>query len=462
MNTADFIRSEDIANNTNHAMEEFWYLIQNDLRREYGEESFKSWIGKLEFVECNNHAVTFNAPTRFIKDWIVSHFEVKLLKLWRKYVPTVKKISILVPKLKKTVAVQDNKFSESSEKVGYLVGNTLDPRLTFSNFVVGSSNQFAYAAAKAVSEAKIVNSGSNPLFLYGGVGLGKTHLMHAIALDILKNNQSRKVVYISAEKFMYEFIHALRNNSIMQFKEKYRTVDILMVDDIQFICGKNSTQEEFFHILNALIADNKQIVISGDRSPSDLENMEDRIKSRLGWGLVADIHNTTYELRLGILESKVELIDVKIPQKVLEFLASKITSNVRELEGALNKIIAHANLTKQEVTLETTQQILHDLLRSNEKIITVEEIQKKVAERYNLKVSDMYSSRRTRLVARPRQVAMYLSKSLTTRSLVDIGRKFGGKDHTTVMHAIKTIEVLMNNQNEVSEDIRLLTKTLQC
>lgn len=462
MNTADFIRSEDIANNTNHAMEEFWYLIQNDLRREYGEESFKSWIGKLEFVECNNHAVTFNAPTRFIKDWIVSHFEVKLLKLWRKYVPTVKKISILVPKVKKTVAAQDNKSIASSEKVGYLVGNILDPRLTFSNFVVGSSNQFAYAAAKAVSEAKVVNSGSNPLFLYGGVGLGKTHLMHAIALDILKNNQSRKVVYISAEKFMYEFIHALRNNSIMQFKEKYRTVDILMVDDIQFICGKNSTQEEFFHILNALIADNKQIVISGDRSPSDLENMEDRIKSRLGWGLVADIHNTTYELRLGILESKVELIEIKIPQKVLEFLASKITSNVRELEGALNKIVAHANLTKQEVTLETTQQILHDLLRSNEKIITVEEIQKKVAERYNLKVSDMYSSRRTRLVARPRQVAMYLSKSLTTRSLVDIGRKFGGKDHTTVMHAIKTIEVLINNQNEVSEDIRLLTKTLQC
>lgn len=322
-------------------------------------------------------------------------------------------------------------------------------------------NELAYAAARAVAESSGAVSESNPLFLYGGVGLGKTHLMHAIGWYIKQNNPSRKVIYMSAEKFMYQFVKALRNKEVISFKEKFRSVDVLMIDDIQFICGKDSTQEEFFHTFNTLIDNNRQMVISCDRSPSDLDNIEDRIKSRLGWGLVADVHSTTYELRLGILESKIEQMNVKIPKDVIDFLASKIVSNVRELEGALNKVIAHSNFTLKEITLENTQNILRDLLRSNERIITVEDIQKKVASRYNIKLSDMSSSRRLREVARPRQIAMYLSKALTPKSLADIGKKFGKKDHTTVMHAIKKVEELLKNDIELSEEINLLMKILQ-
>ena len=447
-----------------------WPLVQEDLRREFGEDTYKSWISKLECRESSNNTINFVVPTRFIRDWVVTHFEKKIIKAWQKHNSGIKKISITIAKTKKnSPSVGDLPHSSNSQVIEEdaednmeFFQSFLDKRFVFDNFVAGPSNEFAYAAARATSEAKKVQSGSNPLFLYGGVGLGKTHLMHAIAWHIKETNPSRKVVYISAEKFMYQFVRALRSNEIMQFKERYRSADVLMVDDIQFICGKDSTQEEFFHTLNALIDNNRQVVISGDRSPSDLQNMEERIKSRLGWGLVADIHNTTYELRLGILQSKVEKMGIIVPDQVLEFLAVKITSNVRELEGALNKVIAHTNLTKQEITLANTQDILRDLLRSNEKNITIEEVQKKVAERYNLKVSDMYSSKRARNVARPRQVAMYLSKNLTIYSLAEIGKKFGGKDHTTVMHAIKKVDLLLKSDKEFSEDVRLLMKVLQC
>tara|TARA_A100001015_G_scaffold312385_1_gene417486 strand:+ start:1143 stop:2549 length:1407 start_codon:yes stop_codon:yes gene_type:complete len=446
-----------------------WPIVKEDLRHEFGEDTYKSWISKLECDGCTNSAITFSVPTRFIRDWVLTHFEKKIIRSWQKHNNHIKKISITISKTKKSSPVETghnvqhrNKSIDMDDEKSQFFQSSLESRYVFESFVAGPSNEFAYAAARAVSEAKKVQPGSNPLFLYGGVGLGKTHLMHAIAWHIQENNSKRKVVYISAEKFMYQFIKALRTNEMMQFKEKYRSADVLMVDDIQFICGKDSTQEEFFHTLNTLIDNNRQVVISGDRSPSDLQNMEERIKSRLGWGLVADIHNTTYELRLGILQSKVERIGIEVPNQVLEFLAAKITSNVRELEGALNKVIAHTNLTKQEVTLANTQDILRDLLRSNEKNITVEEVQKKVAERHNLKVSDMYSSKRSRNIARPRQIAMYLSKTLTSHSLADIGKKFGGKDHTTVMHAVKKIETLLKENNEVAEDVRLLIKVLQC
>lgn len=448
---------------------DIWPLVKEGLRSEFGEDTFRSWISKLECKNCTSNAVNFIVPTRFIRDWVVTHFEKKIIKAWQTHNSNIKKISITIAKPSKKNAVNDSNPSAKykSADIGSVsqtdsLKSFLDSRFVFETFIAGPSNEFAYAAARAVSESKKVQPGSNPLFLYGGVGLGKTHLMHAIAWHINKTNPSRKVVYISAEKFMYQFIKALRTNEIMQFKDKYRSADILMVDDIQFICGKDSTQEEFFHTLNTLIDNNRQVVISGDRSPSDLQNMEERIKSRLGWGLVADIHNTTYELRLGILQSKIEKMGVVVPDQVLEFLASKITSNVRELEGALNKVIAHTNLTRQEITLGSTQDILRDLLRSNERNITIEEVQKKVAERHNLKVSDMYSSKRSRNIARPRQVAMYLSKTLTSHSLAEIGKKFGGKDHTTVMHAIKKVEVLLNSDREFSEDVRLLIKVLQC
>ncbi|HTT79620.1 MAG TPA: chromosomal replication initiator protein DnaA, partial [Stellaceae bacterium] len=270
----------------------------------------------------------------------------------------------------------------------------------------------------------------------------------------------RKVIYLSAEKFMYQFIRALRFKSTMDFKQEFRSVDLLMIDDVQFISGKDSTQEEFFHTFNALVDQNRQIVISADKSPSDLE-VEERMRSRLGWGLVADIHPTTYELRLGILHAKAAQQRVRLPQKVMEFLAHKIISNVRELEGALNRIVAQAEFVGRDITLETAQDILHDLLRANERRVTIDEIQRRVAEHFNVKMAEMTSSRRARVVARPRQVAMYLAKQLTARSLPEIGRKFGGRDHTTVMHAVRRIEELITSDRGLAEDVELLRRMLQ-
>ena len=340
-----------------------------------------------------------------------------------------------------------------------VLGAALDPRFTFDNFVVGKPNELAYAAALRVAESKTAQF--NPLFLYGGVGLGKTHLMHAIAWHIKTYHPKRRVIYLSAEKFMYQFIRALRFKDTVSFKEQFRSVDILMIDDVQFISGKETTQEEFFHTFNALVDQNHQIIISADKSPSDLEGMEERLKSRLGWGLVADIHPTTYELRLGILQAKAETLNIGIPKEVMEFLARKISSNIRELEGALNRIIAHATLVGREITLETTHEVLRDLLKSNDRRITIEDIQKRVAEYYGIKISDMQSARRSQNVARPRQVAMYLAKTLTSRSLPEIGRKFGGRDHTTVLHAVRKVDEVRTQDREFSDDLDILRRTLE-
>jgi chromosomal replication initiator protein len=443
-------------NNSSH-----WDAVVYDLRHEYGEDTYKSWISKAIFNRIEGGCLYIAVPTRFIRDWLVTHFERKIIRMWQKYNDKVIKLHVNIENVQ-TSDVTEKKAKAVPVGVKEKITTFLDKRFTFDTFVVGPPNEFAYAAARAVSESQNPQPGSNPLFLYGGVGLGKTHLMHSIAWHINKNMPDRKVVYITAEKFMYQFIQSLRNNNVMSFKEQYRSADVLMVDDVQFICGKDSTQEEFFHTLNSLIDNNRQVIISADRSPSDLEQMEERIKSRLGWGLVADIHNTTYELRLGILETKISLQKTEIPSDVIEFLARKITSNVRELEGALNKVIAHTKLTGKSITLERTQDILSDLLRSNDRVVTIEDIQKKVAEHYGIKVSDMYSVRRVRTVSRPRQIAMYLAKLLTTKSLADIGRSFGGKDHTTVMHATRTIEELSKQKKEIAEDIKLLRKGLEC
>jgi chromosomal replication initiator protein len=340
---------------------------------------------------------------------------------------------------------------------GHYTG-TLDARYTFENFIVGKPNELAYAAARRVAESDTIFF--NPLFLYGGVGLGKTHLMHGIAWHIHQHRPNRKVIYMSAEKFMYQFVRALRLKDIISFREQFRSVDVLMIDDVQFISGKDSTQEEFFHTFNALVDQKKQIVLSADKSPSDLQGIEERMSSRLGWGLVADIHPTTYELRLGILQSKAEKLSHTIPQDVIEFLAHKITSNIRELEGALNRIVAHASLVGTIITLDMVQNVLRDLLRANERYVTVEEIQRQVADYYNVRASDMHSDRRLRVVARPRQVAMYLSKKLTSKSLPEIGRKFGGRDHTTVMHAVKRIEELHNEDPSIRKDLEMLERLL--
>ncbi|MBN8511532.1 MAG: chromosomal replication initiator protein DnaA [Rickettsiales bacterium] len=444
-----------------------WRSVSRDLASYYGDDLYKSWFSKVDFLEASgDSSVILSAPSNFVRDWIKSNYFEMISKLFGHHDPKIRSVDIITKEVipdstsAEILPMVTSSFTSLDDSREDII-SSLDPRFTFDNFVVGPPNELAYAASLAVAESNNAIAKSNPLFLYGGVGLGKTHLMHAIAWHANKKNPNRKVLYMSAEKFMYRFIKALRNKDIMSFKEEFRSVDILMIDDIQFICGKESTQEEFFHTFNAIIDNNKQMVISCDRSPTDLDNVEDRIKSRLGWGLVADVHSTTYELRVGILESKLEKMDIKVSKNVIDFLASKITSNVRELEGALNKVIAHSTLVGREITLESTQDILRDLLRSNERSITIEDIQKKVANRYNVLVSDMSSARRLRSVARPRQIAMYLSKILTSKSLADIGKKFGKKDHTTVIHAVKRVEELMVSDLEFKDEVNLLSRIIQ-
>lgn len=445
-----------------------WEAVHNDMRQEFGEAVFRSWLKPLTLRACYHGTMEVSVPTRFMRDWIQTHYAERLSEMCSERDETIKRVQIVVVQN----AITEDTFSSSLADDALSTGqpnvklksdiaeisSPLDARFTFDSFVVGKSNALAHAAARRVVGS--ANIPFNPLFLYGGVGLGKTHLLHAIAHIINENAPEKNVMYLSAEKFMYQFVKALRANDTMSFKELFRSVDVLMIDDIQFIAGKESTQEEFFHTFNALVDQNKQIVISADRSPSDLAGIDERLRSRLAWGLVADIHPSTYELRLGILQSKRERLGADVPDSVLEFLALKVTSNIRELEGALNRIVAHSDVSAQEITLESTQDVLQDLLRAHDRRITIDEIQRKVAEHYNLRLSDMHSARRARSVARPRQVAMYLAKLLTARSLPEIGRKFGGRDHTTVMHAIRKVEELIGDDEQIAQDVEVVRRAL--
>ena len=437
-----------------------WARVRGGLRAEFGEATYRSWFKPLTLKEVRDGRATVSVPTRFIRDWVVANYVDRICAMWNGLNDDIRALDVIVEVPKSgTVFKSDDDDFETVPEMRDDIGAPLDPRFVFPNFIVGKPNEFAHAAARRVAEADAAPF--NPLFLYGGVGLGKTHLMHAIAWQIRKRAPRRRVIYLSAEKFMYQFIRALRYKDTMAFKEQFRSVDVLMIDDVQFISGKESTQEEFFHTFNALVDQNRQVVISADKSPSDLEGLEERLRSRLGWGLVADIHPTTYELRLGILQAKAEGLAPDISGKVLEFLAHRITSNVRELEGALNRIVAHSTLVGRDITLEMTQEVLHDLLRASDRRVTIEEIQKRVAEHHNIRLSDMHSARRARAVARPRQIAMYLAKQLTTRSLPEIGRKFGGRDHTTVMHAVRKVEELRSTDSAFSEDVELLRRMLE-
>ncbi len=490
------------------SLEQTWAAIRGRLRQEAGEAAYRSWLRELALGSVRGQKVRLTVPSRFMRDWIAGNYGEALLRIWQDELPEVEAVDVVVTprapaapmagagQVPHTPIVRDDfnyplpdakeaegldglngkAGADKAEKVvkenGFsstpapnelraieAYGGPLDPRFTFDAFVVGKSNELAYAAARRVGEAG--QPPFNPLFLYGGVGLGKTHLMHAIAWQIQRAQPSKRVIYLSAEQFMYQFVRAVRTKDTMAFKEMFRSVDVLMIDDVQFIGGREATQEEFFHTFNALVDQNRQVVISADKSPSDLEGVEERMRSRLGWGLVADIHPTTYELRLSILQAKVERSGVEVPSKVIEFLAHKITSNVRELEGALTRIIAHASLVGRPITLEAAQELLLDLLRACDRRVTIEEIQKKVAEHFNIRVADMHSARRARAVARPRQVAMYLSKQLTARSLPEIGRRFGGRDHTTVMHAVRKVEELIALDSGFAEDVELLRRMLE-
>lgn len=445
-----------------------WKKIHTSMRQEFGEAIFRSWLKPLTLQAYYHGTMEVSVPTRFMRDWIQTHYGERILAMCSEANAEIKRLQIVVvqngaiddapfeaeePKEETSKANQNKRGEEIAS-----ISSPLDARFTFDSFVVGKPNALAHAAARRVVESMSVPF--NPLFIYGGVGLGKTHLMHAIAHQMEEHWPEKTVMYLSAEKFMYQFVRALRANDTMNFKELFRSVDVLMIDDIQFISGKESTQEEFFHTFNALVDQNKQIIISADKAPSDLTGLDERLRSRLAWGLVADVQPSTYELRLGILQAKREQLGADVPDSVLEFLALKVTSNIRELEGALNRIVAHADVAKQEITLETTQEVLQDLLRAHDRRITIDEIQRKVAEHYNLRMADMHSARRARNVARPRQVAMYLAKQLTSRSLPEIGRKFGGRDHTTVMHAVRKIEELMEEDAQIAQDVDVVRRAL--
>ena len=446
--------------------EKIWTKLKISLKKSIGENNFNNWLSPISFSYVDEDVAVFNVPTNFLGNYVsqnwgelitgqISSESDKINRIRFEVDPDLNNFRETQPSLPAHISIQ---------KDNELAGAQLDKRFTFDAFVVGKPNELAHAAARRVAEGGDVSF--NPLFLYGGVGLGKTHLMHAIAWELSNRRPDINVLYLSAEQFMYRFVQALRERKMMDFKQLFRSVDILMVDDVQFIAGKGSTQEEFFHTFNALVDQNKQIIISGDRAPGEIKDLEDRIKSRLQSGLVVDLHPTDYELRLGILQSKVErqkqqYPELSIDNNVLEFLALRISTNVRVLEGALTRLFAFASLIGRHITLEVAQDCLADVLRASERKITVEEIQRKVSEHYNIRLSDMIGPKRLRTYARPRQIAMFLSKQLTSRSLPEIGRRFGGRDHTTVMHGVRRIEELRAQDGQIAEDLEMLRRALE-
>ncbi|MBW4962606.1 chromosomal replication initiator protein DnaA [Sulfitobacter sp. CW3] len=449
--------------------QEQWAKIRNRLLKTVGQNNFTTWIDPLSLGATDDGVSTLFVPTNFFGNYVSQNFADLILHEMQNEEDGITRLKFAVGNCEKPAAPEAAKPAVRPAPVQAANNNTLntaplDARFSFDNFVVGKPNELAHAAARRVAEGGPVTF--NPLFLYGGVGLGKTHLMHAIAQELSIRKPELNVLYLSAEQFMYRFVQALRDRKMMDFKEIFRSVDVLMVDDVQFIAGKDSTQEEFFHTFNALVDQNKQIIISADRAPGEIKDLEDRVKSRLQCGLVVDLHPTDYELRLGILQSKVEnqqknYPGLEVEAGVLEFLAHRITTNVRVLEGALTRLFAFASLVGREINMDLTQDCLADVLRASERKISIEEIQRKVSDHYNIRLSDMVGPKRLRSYARPRQVAMYLSKKLTSRSLPEIGRRFGGRDHTTVMHGVKRIEELKQSDGQIAEDLELLRRALE-
>jgi chromosomal replication initiator protein len=449
-----------------------WNSVLKKLNTEYGNEIFNSWIKNISIRNLDDDVLYFTVPTRFIRDWITSHYLDKIIFFLNQENSQIKRVKINIDNSLTANMLNIDKDSSDQRQLNnnsntsnYIDDWPLDDRFKFDKFVVGSSNELAFASAKRFCSTDV--NDFNPLYIYGGVGLGKTHLLHAIGWKLKEENIANSVLYLSAERFMFQFIKSLRQKDTMSFKQKFRSVDVLILDDIQFMIGKVSTQEEFFHTFNSLLDMNKKVIISGDRSPSELGSFNERMKSRLSGGLVVDIMPADFNLRFSIIKNKYEELvkrnknSLSLDEEVLSFLARTVTSNVRELEGALNKVYTFSNILGKKIDVELTKSVLKDLLKSNDRRITIDEIQKKVSSYYNIKLDDLISSRRIRTFARPRQVAMYLSKKLTTRSLPEIGRKFGGRDHTTVIHAVKKIEELKNKDLQIAEEVEILRRMLE-
>jgi chromosomal replication initiator protein len=475
------------------AASDVWARVKRRLRAELGEDIFASWFGRLELDSVVESCAYLSVPTRFLKSWIESHYADRVLAVYRAEAPDVERVVIGVRNtlgreaapvrrtgepVRTTPAAPSiagsppdgdaRSFSapapEPRGEAGDLGGAPLDPRLTFESFIIGRSNALAHAAADRVAQSQNGQVIYNPLYLHAGVGLGKTHLLHAVGHAV--RAQGRRVIYLTADRFMYGFVASLKAQTSLAFKERLRGIDLLIIDDVQFIQGKQ-IQQEFGHTLNSLIDAGRQIVVAADRPPADLESLDERVRSRLAGGLVVEVGALDEALRASILTTRIDALrqihpSFEVGPSVVSYVARAITANGRDLEGAVNRLLAHATLTGSAITLETAEAAIRDLVRNREpKRVKIEDIQKLVASRYNVSRSDILSERRTAAVVRPRQIAMYLSKVLTLRSLPEIGRRFGGRDHTTVLHAVRKIEKALGEDNALSDEVELLKRMLQ-
>ena len=439
-----------------------WNEILVKFKITFGNDIYESWIRNIDLKKEFNHYVVLSAPTRFVRDWIVSRYADKVLDIIKTFKQSIQRIEFLIEEQDEKSSKKDYRKNNqvSSVENSILIYNRFNSNNDFDHFMVGESNELAYTAARKIC---VQTSHYNPLFIYSGVGMGKTHLLNAIGLEV---GNTKKVMFISAERFMYHFIRSLKTNEMVKFKDFFRTADVFIIDDIQFAGGKEVMQEEFFHTFNSLIERGSQIVISSDRSPSNLDRIQERIKSRFSGGLVIDIQPPDLNLKIKILKSKYE--DIKrnfnegydLSEEVFNFLASEITSSIREMVGALNRILAFSKINNKSPSIHDCSRILKDFINYNSKAINVESIQNMVAAHFNLDIQEMLSARRSRSLARPRQIAMYLAKQYTTNSLPDIGRKFSNRDHTTVIHAVKKIEELIKNNNEIKQNIGEIKKKL--
>jgi chromosomal replication initiator protein len=443
-------------------IEAAWESIRTGLRRDLGARTFDGWLKPAEIggFDPDSGLLDVVMPSQFMADWVRSHFGDRLTLAWKTVLPIVRDVRIVAssdaPRPAPLLILDESPLPSERDPSA----PNFDPRYRFETFIIGKANEVAATAARTLATSPTV--GFNPLFIHGGTGRGKTHLLHAIGHTFCAHNRGSRVVSMSAEKFMVEFIRALKENDTIGFKQRLRNADMLLIDDVQFIAGKDSTQEEFFHTMNEIIGAGRRLVITSDRAPQDLDGIAPRILSRLSWGLVADINPAEYELRFNIILAKLEALPgVEMPRNVVDFLARRVTSSIRELEGALNRIGAYALMTGRTIDVAFVEEVLANVLRANQRRISIDEIQTQVAEHYRIRKAEMTSARRAREVARPRQVAMYLSKQLTPKSLPDIGRRFGGRDHTTVIHAVRQIEKLRASDAELDADIRLLTRQLE-
>ncbi len=441
-------------------IEEAWTKTIEAIGAKVGSQTFDLWFRPLKFIEFQDQQITVEVPNRFFKEWIEDHYPALIPETAETFLKKEVAVRFKVfdkkedPTIRKIETKQEDRRAKLANR-----GIFLNPKFTFEAFVVGASNQFAHAAARAVADSP--GKAYNPLFIFGGVGLGKTHLMNAIGNNIVDKQPGVKMMYAPAEQFTNEFVYSMRNDRMDEFKAKYRGLDVLLIDDIQFIAGKSGTQEEMFHTFNALYDSHKQIVFSSDRPPKDISPITERLRSRFGMGLIADIQIPDVETKMAILGKKSEMEGIQLPEDVGFFLASRIKSNIRDLEACMIRLGAHSSLTGKTISVEMAKEVLRDLIFEEEKALTVEYVMKNVCEYYGLKVQDIKARKRTRDIAFPRQIAMYLSKILTDSSLSDIGKNFGGKDHSTVIHACKLIEERRKKDEEFDKKIDYLTKKIR-